>query len=328
MNETSFSIIVPVYNTEEKFLKECIDSLNNLKYDNYEVIFVDDASDDDTKQILNKLIFKDNQKLFTHKKNKGLAEARKTGITKATGDYSLFLDSDDVFGENALNYLNDVVIKNHPDVIIHTLPRFSKSSNELEIDQPFFKSGNVDKTEAMTQLLSLHTNSICEKCAKTKLMKKVYDDIDSSIIMGEDLQQSTNLFLLANTFYYLDKRFYYYRINGNKSYYDFTNLNDMNFTLPTYRKVFVEHNEYNNLLDVYKLASTNAIIYRAFKLCKFKNKKELLNKLNETDIVKTTKSINKKIPLFQEMVFGLLIHKNYFLLNILAFVYNKTNPEF
>ena len=54
MNRIKFSIIIPVYNTPENFYQECIDSVNRLNYDNYEVIIVDDASNSYTKEYLKK----------------------------------------------------------------------------------------------------------------------------------------------------------------------------------------------------------------------------------------------------------------------------------
>lgn len=323
-----FSIIVPVFNTYKPYMDDCINSLVNLDYDNYEVILVDDGSNLETKEHLNQ--YKDSHiKLITHEVNKGLANSRKTGINIASGDYSLFLDSDDILDTESLNVINDIIKKTGSDVIMFSLPRFSKNITNITVDNSFFENGVVTKEKVMTELLSLHTNAICEKCARTELMKRCYEDIDSSIIMGEDLQQSTNLVLNSNTFYFTNKRIYYYRINEVKrDYYDQTNLNDMNFTLPTYRKVFVEHDEYAKFLPVYKSSTVNAIIYRTFKLCKYENYKELINKLIDMDIVKVAMSIDKIISFPQEMIFSLIINKHYLLIKMFATIYNKMFKEF
>lgn len=323
-----FSIIVPVFNTYKPYMDDCINSLVNLDYDNYEVILVDDGSNLETKKHLNQYN-NSHIKLITHEINKGLANSRKTGINEAIGEYSLFLDSDDILDRNSLNVINDIINKTNSDVIMFSLPRFSKTIANITVDNSFFDDGIVTKEKVMVELLSLHTNAICEKCAKTELMKMCYEDIDSSIIMGEDLQQSTNLILNSNTFYFTDKRIYYYRINEVKrDYYDQTNLNDMNFTLPTYRKVFVDRDEYTKFLPVYKSSTVNAIIYRTFKLCKYDNYKELINKLVKMDIVKVAKSIDKKISLPQEMIFSLIVNKHYLLIKTFASIYNKIFKEF
>lgn len=328
MNRIKFSIIIPVYNTPENFYQECIDSVNRLNYDNYEVIIVDDASNSDTKEYLNRLSVK-NSKLITHKTNKGLSFARTTGIDNAQSDYTIFLDSDDILDPDSLKTISSIIKEHNSDVVLFSLPRFKDKSDNIIIDDSFFKEGIVSKDKVMKELLSFHTNSICEKCGRTQILKECYKNIDHSIVMGEDLQQSTNLVLNSDTFYFTDRRIYYYRINEVKrDYYSFANLNDMNFMIPTYNEVFARHNN-DEYLPYFKLASVNAVIYRAFKLCRFKEKKELLNKLNDTQIVKILKEIeNIKIALPSQLLFSMITHKFYFLVNILAKIYNSTHPEF
>lgn len=328
MNRIKFSIIIPVYNTPENFYQECIDSVNRLNYDNYEVIIVDDASNSYTKEYLNRVSVK-NSKLITHKTNKGLSFARTTGIDNAQSDYTIFLDSDDILDSDSLKTISSIIKEHNSDVVLFSLPRFKDKSDNIIIDDSFFKEGIVSKDKVMKELLSFHTNSICEKCGRTQILKECYKNIDHSIVMGEDLQQSTNLVLNSDTFYFTDRRIYYYRINEVKrDYYSFANLNDMNFMIPTYNEVFARHNN-DEYLPYFKLASVNAVIYRAFKLCRFKEKKELLNKLNDTQIVKILKEIeNIKIALPSQLLFSMITHKFYFLVNILAKIYNSTHPEF
>lgn len=328
MNRIKFSIIIPVYNTPENFYQECIDSVNKLNYDNYEVIIVDDASNNNTKEYLNRIKVR-NSKLITHNSNKGLSFARTTGIENTESDYTIFLDSDDTLDSDSLKTIYSIIEQHNSDVVLFSLPRFKDKPSNIVIDDAFFEEGIVSKDRVIKELLSFHTNSICEKCGRTNILKKCYRNIDHSIVMGEDLQQSTKLVLNSNTFYFTDKRIYYYRINEVKrDYYSFTNLNDMNFMIPTYNEVFTRHNN-DEYLPYFKLASVNAVIYRAFKLCRLNNKKELLDKLNDTQIVKILKEIeNIKIALPSQLLFSMITHKLYFLVNILAKIYNSTHPEF
>ena len=101
MNDIKFSIIVPVYNMKEAFLRASLNSLLNLKYNNYEVIIVDDGSNAETKNILEEY---SNNKLvkLLHQKNSGQHIARINGINNANGEYVIFVDSDDIYGENGL----------------------------------------------------------------------------------------------------------------------------------------------------------------------------------------------------------------------------------
>ena len=103
---SKFSIIVPVYNVE-KYLEVCLNSVVNQYYQNYEVIIVCDKCTDDSEKIVDKYV-KENKKfkkIFAQ--NTGLAKARNIGIEKATGDYLLFLDSDDYFNLDLLEVLNN-----------------------------------------------------------------------------------------------------------------------------------------------------------------------------------------------------------------------------
>ena len=89
-----FSIIVPVYNVE-KYLKRCLDSIQNQTYDNFEVIIVNDGSPDHSQEIIDEYVKHDDRFLSYQKENGGLSDARNYGVKYATGDYLLFVDSDD-----------------------------------------------------------------------------------------------------------------------------------------------------------------------------------------------------------------------------------------
>lgn len=89
------SIILPIYNVE-KYLEKCVNSVINQTYQNIEVILVDDGSKDSSGRICDKLVESDNRIKVIHKKNGGLASARNAGYEAATGEYIMYIDSDDV----------------------------------------------------------------------------------------------------------------------------------------------------------------------------------------------------------------------------------------
>jgi putative flippase GtrA len=88
------SIIVPIYNTE-KYLTDCIDSIIKQTHDNLEIILIDDGSTDNSGKIADKYAKKDKRIKVIHQKNQGQSTARNIGLTKATGNYISFVDSDD-----------------------------------------------------------------------------------------------------------------------------------------------------------------------------------------------------------------------------------------
>lgn len=103
MNEL-VSVIVPVYNTENK-LKKCINSVTNSSYTNLEIIIVDDGSEEKTALLCNQLKQQDKRIKVIHQKNKGVSCARNKGIDIAKGEYITFVDADDYIDEKMIKVL-------------------------------------------------------------------------------------------------------------------------------------------------------------------------------------------------------------------------------
>ena len=96
-----YSIIVPVYNME-KYISKCLDSIFSSTYKNYEVIIVNDGSTDKSDEIIKTYIEKNRNIIYIKEENMGLSTARNNGVSKATGDYIIFVDSDDYIEEKLL----------------------------------------------------------------------------------------------------------------------------------------------------------------------------------------------------------------------------------
>ena len=111
------SVVVPIYNVE-KYLPECIESVQNQSYMNLEIILVDDGSPDNSGKIADEYAKKDGRIKVIHKKNGGLSDARNAGIEVATGDYIMFLDSDDLLTADACKVLEEKIEKENADYVI------------------------------------------------------------------------------------------------------------------------------------------------------------------------------------------------------------------
>lgn len=103
-NDTLVSIIVPVYGTEA-YLPACIESIRNQSYQNLQIILVDDQSPDGCPEICDQYAWKDSRVLVIHQENKGVSGARNTGLDLASGEYILFVDSDDMLYPDAVEIL-------------------------------------------------------------------------------------------------------------------------------------------------------------------------------------------------------------------------------
>ena len=108
------SIITPSYNSE-KFIKDCVDSVLSQTFQNWEMIIVDDCSNDNSKDIISVLSAKDERiKSIFLEENVGSAEARNIAIRQAKGKYIAFLDSDDIWNEDKLE--NQISFMNEKDI--------------------------------------------------------------------------------------------------------------------------------------------------------------------------------------------------------------------
>ena len=94
MMEKLVSIIIPVYNVQE-YLRKCLDSVINQTYKNLEIIIVNDGSTDNSFSICKEYAKKDPRIILLSQENRGLSNARNTGIKKISGNYIYFVDSDD-----------------------------------------------------------------------------------------------------------------------------------------------------------------------------------------------------------------------------------------
>lgn len=116
--ESKVSIIVPIYNVE-KYIEKCINSILNQTYRNLEIILVNDCSTDNSEKVLKEIIKADNRCIYIEKKeNGGLAAARNTGIKKATGDYLVFVDSDDWISEEYVQKLLKAIKTSQADIAV------------------------------------------------------------------------------------------------------------------------------------------------------------------------------------------------------------------
>lgn len=129
-----FSIIIPIYNVE-KYLGECLDSVLNQTYDDYEVICVDDKSTDGSNKILHDYGDKfENIRIIENNVNRGVSYARNVGIDDAIGEYLLFLDADDTLHEKALEIVNSKLIENKVDTLFYNIRYLDSNTNNGRFD--------------------------------------------------------------------------------------------------------------------------------------------------------------------------------------------------
>ena len=144
------SVIIPVYNSETT-IERCVNSLKTQTYDNYEVIFINDGSTDNSKQILEKICKQeDNYSLITIN-NSGAGMARNHGIDRAKGDYICFVDVDDIVSPNYLTKLHEVLTKTGADIACADYIRNRKGDFETLTTE----NDSLSTEEAVNSLLKM-----------------------------------------------------------------------------------------------------------------------------------------------------------------------------
>ena len=144
MDKPLISIIIPVYNVE-KYLRQCLDSVVNQTYRNFEVVCVNDGSTDTSIEILQEYKKEySNFRVYTQE-NKGLGITRNVGVSHATGDYLYFLDSDDYIEPDLIEELTKIITENkNIDIIKFKGSAFDCITGE-EIEYPYINMEYIPK---------------------------------------------------------------------------------------------------------------------------------------------------------------------------------------
>lgn len=203
------SIIVPIYNVEN-YLPQCIESILSQNLDDYEIILVDDGSKDNSGKICDKFADAHENIHVIHQENRGLANARNTGIRAANGRYLMFVDSDD-FINPEIN-LNSIIQNMNADIIQYKWVYYFTQTEQYRYfnNYPSFVSEryrNILAQEVQQDILSI---SACDKIVNRELIINNNIFFDESLL-SEDIDWSLKLYLKAQTLQIVNENIYIYR---------------------------------------------------------------------------------------------------------------------
>jgi glycosyltransferase involved in cell wall biosynthesis len=143
MNKGVVSVIIPIYNVE-KYLKKCIESVITQSYSNLEIILVNDGTKDASGIICESYYKSDNRIRYITKLNGGLSSARNAGLEIATGEFILFVDSDDFIEKDLVKDCVFNIIKNESDLVIFNFSRIFESSYVSKGEELFLSNKTYD----------------------------------------------------------------------------------------------------------------------------------------------------------------------------------------
>lgn len=199
------SVIVPVFNMSA-YIRRCVYSIIEQEYRDLEIILVDDGSTDDSYIICKELSLLDGRIKCVHKKNGGQGSARNMGLDICTGDYILFVDSDDYIETNCVSLLMNNLIRYNADI---SCGRMYQNANKID----FCKGQNIevfDNVEAMN--LYVRNWKGIDQAPVAKLFKKsLFLDVRFLEISGyEDAGTMFKPFSKADKVVAQDISLYYY----------------------------------------------------------------------------------------------------------------------
>ncbi|HAQ63861.1 MAG TPA: glycosyl transferase family 2 [Ruminococcaceae bacterium] len=279
-----FSIILPVYNVE-KYLSQCVDSILNQNFDDYEIILVDDGSTDNCGEICDFYASNYENIKTVHRENGGLSVARNTGIEIAEGKFLIFIDSDDFYTDN--NFLSDVylAISKHPDADIVNYcwreyydidKEFSENKNSYD---EFLLANNTTYEEVVKY--SINNDMLYPSACSKALRRNFITDnrlLFKQGIVCEDIEWYMRVVPLCDKMIFINSFAYAYRKQRDGSItatISEKNLNDLLDTIELYFNKFVNsQNKVERLLLnylAYQFVIVCGLLYRLDDKKKKKN---------------------------------------------------------
>lgn len=209
-----FSIIIPAYNAE-RYLGECLRSLEDQTFQDFEIVIVDDGSRDGTGGIADESATRFHDARVLHKANEGLILARRDGLSAVNGEYVLFLDADDALRFDALELLAGIIEGHHPDIVQYTfstLSNYAAPYAPLTIPVGLFSGAEFESYRCA--FFDGTINSVWSRAVKRELLVSPFPYEDyRSVMHGEDMLLSAFYIQKAKSVYYTDEALYFYRPN-------------------------------------------------------------------------------------------------------------------
>ena len=218
-NNNLISVIIPIYNAE-KYLRECINSVLNQTYKNFELLLIDDGSTDGSGTICNEYANNDSRVKVVHKQNGGVSAARNSGLELAKGEYVAFVDSDDFVNENYLLSLYKKAIETNADLVFCKFARYINGQvlnvNE-DLPENLLADINDDKFADFVLNFFHSKNYIFGSACRILYKKSALNSVrfNNDVKICEDLVFVLQVALNAKKITSINEFLYFYRLSGD-----------------------------------------------------------------------------------------------------------------
>lgn len=215
------SLCIPCYNVE-KYISDCLDSIIKQDFKDYEIICVDDCSEDNTWNILKAYSEKNNKiKIFRHLKNEKSVWTRKTAVSMAKGQYLLFIDGDDFLPQNSLQKVWDLVDSSHADVVEFCCEQvdirgnlINNSADYCIIHEGILQGNDIFNAVSENRIGQMLWN----KAYRTSLLKDIYLRCGvRNLYYKDDVYLACLFYRNAEKYFGVKDRLYCYRLNSGNS---------------------------------------------------------------------------------------------------------------
>ncbi len=323
------SIVIPIYNVE-KYINRCVDSVINQTYKNLQIILVNDGSPDNCEKIVDEYAKQDSRIEVIHKENGGLSDARNFGVRKITGDFTLFVDSDDWLDKKMVETMVSTINKFNADIVQTAF--YYAYKDHLLYDDRFYKEDSepviYGNNELMKELVinDKVKNFAWGKLYKTSLIKDIPFKKE---VLYEDVFWAHNVMKNVNKYVIIHKPLCYYlqRDDSIVATYSIRNLDILKGLKERHK--FIESN-YKELKDksLNLILRTSILHYNLLVMNSNKDKNGIHRKEIKKYVVENYKDLKKSINDDEkDLKNQLILFKLWGPLNILVPIKNKVKRK-
>lgn len=317
LQNKKISIIVPIYNTDREQLLKCVDSLTFQTYSDLEILLINDGSDIYIENLCKKIAQRDERIKYYKKNNGGVSSARNFGVTKATGNYIMFIDADDWIEEKCCESIGKYIQDDYDIIAFSYIKEYENHSERVKIFEYDIINGQMNNKENLYVMSILGTSWM--KLYKRDVIKNI--TFDETLKNAEDVEYNFRVFENVNKFCFINKNYYHYRIQTKSSVRKFNKnmienyentINKINNTIARSNNTNSENAYYSFLAITYLMICLNYIFNSENEE---KNKRKILKNIsNKNYFKKLFKNIKKvKLPITRKLPIYFGKYKMYFL---------------
>lgn len=248
MKRSKLSIIIPVYNVE-KYLKKCLESILENTFQDFELIVINDGSNDKSEQVIldvkEKYVDKADKIIYIKKENSGVSDTRNLGIEKATGEYITFIDSDDYIEQDMFELMMEKLNESDFDIVVCDANLVYENNNRVDTVSSGYNEDLFDK-EKIKQTMLVQYPVMWNKIYKAEFIKSIKF---TSGVWYEDMEYLLKLYPAINSIGVVKKPLYNYLQRENSITYTY---NDKLYDIINNMESVINYYKAKDIYDEYK----------------------------------------------------------------------------